>query len=264
MNRLISPSCASVDQSPQPPKTPSAAGRAGPDETRSLSPWGSRVARQACLSAIAWLLAIGWAQAQEPQLFAGALLGVSTLSADGRAVVIPSAANVSLYKPENGPAVNVFAGVHLTRYVTLQANYIWNANDVTLVSAATASHGAAFYEQHRNSAQHAFVADSLVYFRDLDSRLRPYLSVGLGAVHLETDAPQPSVSSGLGPPGAISATRAVLRVAVGLDVAFRRRWSIRYSFSESVSSNPISEQLTPPAPRNLANFQNLFGIVRRF
>ncbi len=260
----MNPSRASVDQSPHPPKTPSGAGGCGPNRTRSLSPWGNRVGRQVCLSAIAWLLAIGWARAQEPQLFAGALLGVSTLSADGRAVVIPGAANVSLYKPENGPALNVFAGVHLTRYVTVQANYMWNANDVTLVSATTASDGPAFYEQRRNSRQHAFVADSLIYFRDLDSRIRPYLSVGAGAVHLETDAPQPSVASRLGPPGAISATRAVLRVAVGLDVALRRRWSVRYSFSESVSSNPISEQLSPPAPRNLANFQNLFGIVRRF
>jgi hypothetical protein len=37
---------------------------------------------------------------------------------------------------------------------------------------------------------------------------------------------------------------------------------VRYSFSESVSGNPISAQLSPPGQRNLANFQNLFGVVR--
>lgn len=75
----VNPSRAPVDQSAQPPRTPSAAGRGGPDETGSLSRRENRVSRQVCLSAIAWLLAIGGARAQEPQLFAGALLGVSTL-----------------------------------------------------------------------------------------------------------------------------------------------------------------------------------------
>ena len=28
--------------------------------------------------------------------------------------------------------------------------------------------------------------------------------------------------------------------------------------------HPISARLTPPAERNLANFQNMFGFVRRF
>jgi hypothetical protein len=46
-----------------------------------------------------------------------------------------------------------------------------------------------------------------------------------------------------------------------MDVRLGRRWSVRYSFSESVSGNPIAEQLSPPGQRNLANFQNLFGVV---
>ena len=42
------------------------------------------------------------------------------------------------------------------------------------------------------------------------------------------------------------------------------QWSFRYSFSETITGNPISARLTPPGERNLANFQNLFGFVRRF
>ena len=59
-------------------------------------------------------------------------------------------------------------------------------------------------------------------------------------------------------------THSLLRVAVGVDVTFVKGWSARYSFSESLSGNPISQQLSPPGQRNLANFQNLFGIVRAF
>ena len=49
---------------------------------------------------------------------------------------------------------------------------------------------------------------------------------------------------------------------MGLDLTLGRGWRVRYSFSESVSGNPISRQLSPPGQRNLANFQNLFGVVR--
>ena len=64
------------------------------------------------------------------------------------------------------------------------------------------------------------------------------------------------------PPETVRATRATLRVAVGLDLRLGRGWSVRYSFSESLSGNPIAAQLSPPGQRNLANFQNLFGVVR--
>ena len=53
-------------------------------------------------------------------------------------------------------------------------------------------------------------------------------------------------------------------VAVGMDVRTGPKWSIRYSFSESLSRNPISQQLSPPAQRRLANFQNLVGVIRTF
>ena len=72
------------------------------------------------------------------------------------------------------------------------------------------------------------------------------------------------VGDGTRPPAHSVATHALLRVAVGLDVSLGGQWSARYSFSESLSGNPISAQLSPPGQRNLANFQNLFGVVRAF
>ena len=51
---------------------------------------------------------------------------------------------------------------------------------------------------------------------------------------------------------------------VGIDLRLSGRVDFRYSFSETMSRNPISPRLTPPAPRRLANFQNLFGLVGRF
>ena len=66
------------------------------------------------------------------------------------------------------------------------------------------------------------------------------------------------------PPERSRANLAVLRVAVGLDVAIGRRWRGRYSFGESLSRNPISEQLSPAGQRPLANFQNLFGVLYLF
>ena len=102
-------------------------------------------------------------------MYAGALVGVSTLSADARASTQPGRAEVSLYKPENGPALNLFVGVHLGRYFTVQSNYVWNRNDLTLFSSVTTAEGGGFYEQPRTSTQHAVVGDALLYFRALGS-----------------------------------------------------------------------------------------------
>ena len=197
-----------------------------------------------------------------PQVFAGALTGISTLSADARSEVTPGDAAVSLYTPENGPALNLLLGVRLHEYVAVQANYIWNRNDVTLTSVRATAGGSSVHEQPRTSAQHAVVGDLLVYFRERHSRVRPYLSAGVGVVTLETRDGAEVRASNVTPPAA--ATRAVLRVAVGMDVAAGRGWSARYSFSEGISGNPISVQLSPPGRRGLANFQNLFGIVHAF
>jgi hypothetical protein len=66
------------------------------------------------------------------------------------------------------------------------------------------------------------------------------------------------------PAGKIASTRIGLRSHVGIDVKLSTRLSFRYSFSETISGNPISRSLTPPGLRGLMNFQNLFGFVSRF
>ena len=200
-----------------------------------------------------------------PRRFVGAAAGMSTLSADARSEITPAGVDVSLYKPDNGPALNLFVGLHLSDYVTIQANYVWNGNEVALTSVRASDAGPAFYEQPRTASQHALVGDLLAYFRERRSAVRPYLSVGLGVVRLETsDAGRSRVRNATLPPTNPPATQPLLRVAVGIDVALGPGWRARYSFSESVSGNSISAQLSPPGQRNLANFQNLFGVVRAF
>lgn len=201
---------------------------------------------------------------QRPQPYLGVLAGISTLSADARSEITPGEAQVSLYKPENGPALNVLFGLHVHEYVTVQANYVWNRNDLALISVRATESGSSFYEQPRTSSQHAIVGDLLVYFRERRSVVRPYLSAGLGVVRLETKADGDGRVSNTAPAASLQTVRALLRVAVGIDVALAGGWIGRYSFSETLSGNPISAQLSPPAQRNLANFQNLFGVVRVF
>ena len=167
--------------------------------------------------------------------------------------------------PENGPAVNLFVGADIGRFFSVQANYVWNRNDLTLVSSESGSDGGSFYEQRRTSAQHAVVADALLYFRDTDSRVRPYLSSGVGVMRFSSEAEPDPVASGLAPPlDELTSSRIALRVAVGIDLEMRPGWSFRYSFSETISGNPISSHLIPQGERGLANFQNLFGFVTRF
>jgi hypothetical protein len=99
----------------------------------------------------------------------------------------------------------------------------------------------------------------------LDSALRPYLGTGLSVLHFSSSEIVSSLERGLQlPQRDISSTRLGLRSHVGVDIRLSRVSSFRYSFSETISTNPISPSLTPPAPRRLANFQNLFGFVRRF
>jgi hypothetical protein len=200
-----------------------------------------------------------------PVAFVGAVAGISTLSADAQANVTGAAADVSLYKPENGPALNLLAGAHLNDYLSVQANYVWNQNMLTLTSTSVDG-TTSFFEERRESTQHAVVGDVLLYFRDRDSWARPYLSAGIGLMHLQIGEPtllalrgQPSR-----PPATFAATEPVLRVAVGIDLRIRRGWRFRYSFSETISRNGVSAQLAPPAQRSLANFQNLFGVTKSF
>ncbi len=209
------------------------------------------------------LTATSAAAQRAPAPYVGVLGGVSTLSADAQSTITTSGADVSLYTPDNGAALDILFGVHIRDYVSLQANYVWNANDVALTSVRGLD--ASFYEQRRTSRQHAVIGDILVYFRNLDSAIRPYLSVGGGAVRIETTAVGDARVRGAVPPALmIQTVSAVLRTAVGIDVALGRHWSARYAFGETLSSNPFSTALSPPGQRMLANFQNLVGIVRAF
>jgi hypothetical protein len=193
----------------------------------------------------------------QAQPFVTVLGGFSTLSADAATELGPPN-RVALYSPENGGAVNVGAGVHLNNWLSVQANYIWNSNSLTLTQVRDRE----FVEDERRSRQHAGVADLLLYFRNRASWVRPYLSAGVGVVHIADtlggargDLPQPA---------AVSDVRPLIRIAVGIDLVHRSGWGFRYSFSEAISGNPYSAVLSPRGPRNLANFQNLFGIVRYF
>ena len=205
-----------------------------------------------------------WAQ-DERRAFAGIAMGVSTLSADGRSVTTPPDAQISMYKPENGLALNAFAGYHLSRFFSVQANYVWNRNDLALLSSFVTPDGGGFYEQQRHSAQHAFVADTLLYFRRFGSGIRPYLGTGLAITHFNSSDIRRTTVSGLdAPQGPITATKLALRSHVGIDLNLSTRFSFRYSFSETIGGNPVSPHLTPAGKRALANFQSLFGFIARF
>ncbi len=110
------------------------------------------------------------------------------------------------------------------------------------------------------------IGDALLYFRNQRSWARPYLSAGFGIVHFSSDEGSLPALHGSPrlPPKNFSSNSPVLRVAVGIDFVLSTKWAIRYSFSEAIRKNPISEQLVPPGQRNLATFQNLFGFVRYF
>lgn len=198
------------------------------------------------------------------RVFAGVLAGVSTLSADARSVVSGSEVQVSLYKPENGAAVNVFAGYRLAEFFAVQANWIWNDNDLRLLSSVASPAGSAFYEQPRRSHQHVFDIDGLIYFRRSDSLLRPYLGTGFAIMRFTSEA-EGTPTGELQPPGKVlRSTKFGLRSHVGIDVSLATHLAFRYSFSETITRNPISPSLMPPAERRLANFQNLFGLLYKF
>lgn len=195
--------------------------------------------------------------------YAGVLGGLATLSGDAGSQPTAQGLNLSSYAPANGPALNLFAGLHLHNYFSVQGNFIWNRNGLQLNSASSAS--AASYQERRSSSQKAGVFDFLVYFRPLRSRIRPYLGTGVGVIHLaSTQTKLISLQGSLVlPPASFSSTGPVFRSHVGIDVTLARNFALRYSFSEFIGQNEISEHLSPPAPRGLKNFQNLFGFVVR-
>jgi len=189
--------------------------------------------------------------------------GIAVLSADAGSQARNAGLNLSSYAPANGGALDLFAGVHVKNYFALQLDYIRNSNDLRLNSAA--SNSSTFYQQDRNSTHQAAMFDAMIYFRRSSSRIRPYLGTGVGVVHLSSRAGHLIASGGAPslPPAEFSSSSPAFRAHVGIDLRLTRRLDFRYSFSDTIGSNEISKHLSPPGPRGLENFQNLFGFVVR-
>ena len=206
-----------------------------------------------------------WPRPAVAQFYAGGMVAVTSLSGDARSIITPGATQFSSYNPENGPGLNVLAGKHCNDYFTVQGDYVWNRNALTLSAADISGTSISTYQETMQSSQHSAFASVLVYFRSRKSRLRPYLSVGTGLVHLSSTVKNLAVQQGpVIAPRAFDSNFIALRVPVGIDIQLRAGWYFRYSFSENISHNPISDQLTPPATHTFKNFQNLFGVIRQF
>jgi hypothetical protein len=162
--------------------------------------------------------------------------------------------------------VSVLFGKHFSDYFSAQVSYSWNENELSLTAGSSGPGTQQAYQQTRSSSQQTVLGNVLVYFRQQQSRLRPYLSVGTGFMHFASR--QESLQHMLGapalPPQQFSTNAIVLNVPVGMDVSLGRGWAFRYTFSETISGNPISDRLSPPGQHTFKNFQNLFGFVRRF
>jgi hypothetical protein len=172
---------------------------------------------------IALLLAILWvdasAQAQS-RFFVGGAGGISTLSADAQTAITATSVAVSLYSPSNGPALNVFGGTRLSDFLSLQGNYIWNRNELDVLSSLASSNSVSLSEEKLVSSQSSAILDLLLYFRNQGSWARPYLSAGSGVVHFTSRRSQvlnlrdsPAL-----PPVEFTSNKAALRVAVGIDM----------------------------------------------
>jgi hypothetical protein len=196
--------------------------------------------------------------------YAGAIGGIATLSADAGSQSVAPGLKLSSYAPSNGVALDLFAGVDLHQYFSVQGDFIWNRNALLLNSSSSPT--GAFYQEVRNSSQEAGIVSFLLYFRRRSSRVRPYLAVGTGIAHLSSRNEHIVAVGGAPslPPAEFSWTGPVLRTHVGIDLRLIRNLAFRYSFSETIGQNEISKNLSPPGPRGLANFQNLFGFVVRF
>ncbi len=151
----------------------------------------------------------------------------------------PAAAN---YDPKVGPAAQLAVGYHFNDWISAQTGYSWNRNLLTIRQLT----GTAFSQSEAVRVEHAVALEAMLYFRPRASRLRPYLSAGPAVVSL------------------LNQRTAGLRVAVGIDISLRGGWGVRYNFSEMASANPFAQALSPPSGGKLMNFQNLFGVVKRF
>jgi hypothetical protein len=187
----------------------------------------------------------------QPAWYVAGLAGIATLSGDTRTPASGPIA-VAFYEPGNGAVWNLAAGRHLTDWFTVQGNYIGNRNRLQWTYIGDDLRIIFPYQ----TAQHAGVADLLLYFRDRRNWVRPYLSAGIGAVHTRADLRAPQLE------GNQTSVNALMRVAVGVDVLLKGNLRFRYTFSESLSGNPFAGPVR--SKKAFMNFQNLFGAVWYF
>lgn len=204
--------------------------------------------------------------AAQSHIYFGAMGGLATLSGDGSANVNSSSASTSLFDPSNGGAAEVFLGVHSFNYVSFQADYVWNRNKVILISTSGSSAALAYYREPESVTQDALLGNALLYFRRSGSRIRPYLSEGLGAVLIRSRLSGGAIVAGSPrlPPVSSDHASIALRTSVGLDLQLRSSWYFRYSFGETITRNTFGDQLSPAEHRIPKNFQNLWGIYFKF
>jgi hypothetical protein len=195
-------------------------------------------------------------------IYFGGMGGIATLSGDANAVITANSASTSSYDPSNGGAATAFVGVHIFNYVSLQADYVWNRNDAVLVSSINSPGLSSFYRLPETVTQNAFLGNALICFRKRESRIRPYLSEGAGAVLIHSRLSGGGIIGGAPvlPPASSDHASVALRTSVGLDVRLGGSWYFRYSFGETITRNTFGDQLSPPEHRVAKNFQSLFGI----
>lgn len=216
--------------------------------------------------AVWFLVLLQASAAAQSRWYGGIMAGVATLSADARShFAMDGTASFSLYAPESGLLLGGALGRDLSEYVALQGQYVWNHNQLTLSGSRQGSSLSA-YEETRSSAQHSALLDVMVYFRKRDSRFRPYLAVGTGFVHFSSSRERLTQIIGAPslPPSSFQTNLVALHVPVGIDVKVGTGWRLRYSFSETLTANPISGQLSPRGTHKLMNFQNTFVILWHF
>ncbi|MFN0170683.1 MAG: outer membrane beta-barrel protein [Bryobacteraceae bacterium] len=203
--------------------------------------------------------------AAQANWFGGGFAGVSTLSADATAETVSGAGRLAQYKPENGLTAMGFFGRHVNDYFSVQATYGWNANDVGLLSASVGGSGQLSERSYR-ARMNTVLGEGMLYFRNRRSSVRPYLSAGAGVSHLRAEGRDRLTSIGSTPafPDTFSSSGVAFRAAVGIDLRMTGGLAFRYSFAETIQANGLSRQLTPRGKRNLANFQNLFGLIWEF
>ncbi len=121
---------------------------------------------------VAWLLLLGSMPNASAQsgFYGGLQAGVSTFSGDAASTLTAGTADFSSYNPQNGIALNAIFGRDISEYVSLQADYIYNRNRLTLASGAFSNGTLNSYQEVRGSSQQSVIGDVLVYFRQRQSR----------------------------------------------------------------------------------------------